>query len=138
MADERPIALLTNRVPEYRREPFRLLDEAEGIEVIAWDEPGASQRAAVRAVGSGRYRAVIAGLGGRVALPGAYAAAKRAKIPFVLWASMWAHPRTLAHFASRIPTRAIYRGADAVVTYGPHVTAYVNAARGERGNVFEA
>jgi glycosyltransferase involved in cell wall biosynthesis len=51
---------------------------------------------------------------------------------------MWDHPRTLAHLASRIPTRAIYRGADAVVTYGPHVSAYVNAARGDRGNVFEA
>ena len=81
---------------------------------------------------------MIAGLGGRVALPGAYAAARRAGIPFVLWASLWDHPRTLAHRLSRRPLRAIYRGADAVVTYGPHVTAYVAAARGDRANVFEA
>ena len=137
MADERPVALLTNVVPDYRREPFRMLDEAEGVDVIAWAEPGASQRAAVRKIASGRYRAVIAGLGGRLALPGAYAAARRAHIPFVLWASMWDHPRTLAHRLSWLPTRAIYRGADAVVTYGPHVTRYVERQRGNT-NVFEA
>ena len=138
MADKRPVALVTNRVPDYRREPFRLLDEAEDVEVIAWDQTEGGQRQAVQAVRSERYRAVIAGLGGRVALPGSYAAAKHARIPFVLWASMWDHPRTLAHRLSRLPTRRIYRGADAVVTYGPHVTAYVNGARGDRGNVFEA
>jgi glycosyltransferase involved in cell wall biosynthesis len=137
VADGRPVALVTNVVPDYRREPFRMLDEAEGVDVIAWDEPGNSQRAAVRAIASGRYRAVIAGLGGRLALPGAYAAARRARIPFVLWASMWDHPRTLAHRLSWLPTRAIYRGADAVVTYGPHVTEYVNRHR-TKGNVFEA
>jgi glycosyltransferase involved in cell wall biosynthesis len=138
VADERPVALLTNRVPDYRVEPFRRLDAAEGVDVIAWQTPGTTQRDAVSAVASGRYRAVIAGLGGRVALPGAYRAARRAGIPFVLWASMWDHPRTLVHRLSRIPTNAIYRRADAVVTYGPHVSAYVQEARGDRGNVFEA
>ena len=138
MADDRPVALVTNYVPDYRAQPFRMLDEAEGVDVIAWDTPGASQRDAARAVASGRYRAVIAGLGGRVALPGTYAAARRARIPFVLWASLWDHPRTLVHRLSRLPLRRIYRGADAVVTYGPHVTAYVEQARGARGDVFEA
>jgi glycosyltransferase involved in cell wall biosynthesis len=138
VADDRPVALITNRVPDYRREPFRLLDDAEDVDVIAWGEPGASQRDAVRAIASGRHRAVIAGLGGRVALPGAYAAARRARIPFVLWASLWDHPRTLAHRLSRRPTNAIYRGADAVVTYGPHVTGYVKHRRGDRDGVFEA
>jgi glycosyltransferase involved in cell wall biosynthesis len=137
-ADPRPVALVTNIVPDYRREPFRLLDESEGVDVIAWAEPGAGQRDAVRAVASGRYRAVIAGLGGRLALPGAYAAARRARIPFVLWASLWDHPRTPVHRLSRLPTRALYRGADAVVTYGPHVTRYVEQARGSDGDVFEA
>ena len=125
-------------MPDYRTEPFRRLDAAEGIEVITWDTPGASQRDAVTAIRSGRHRAVIAGLGGRVALPGVYSAARRAHIPFVLWASMWDHPRTLAHRLSRGPTNAIYRRADAVVTYGPHVSAYVERARGDRGNGFVA
>ena len=134
--DPRPVALVTNTVPDYRREPFRLLDEAEGIEVIAWQDIG--QRAAVRRLANGDYRAVIAGLGGRLALPGAYAAARRKRVPFVLWASLWAHPTTLVHRLSKPATAAIYRRADAVVTYGPHVTRYVAEQRGTEANVFEA
>ena len=132
----KPVALVTGEVSPYREEPFRMLDEAEGVEVIAWGETG--QMEAARRVGSGRYRAVIAGLGGRIALPGSYLAARRARIPFVLWASMWSHPRTPAHALSWLPTRELYRRADAVVTYGRHVSAYVESKRGARGNVFEA
>jgi glycosyltransferase involved in cell wall biosynthesis len=132
----KPVALVTGEVSPYREGPFRMLDEAEGVEVLAWKEIGQMQ--AARQVGSGRYRAVIAGLGGRIALPATYAAARRARIPFVLWASMWSHPRTLAHAISWLPTRELYRRADAVVTYGRHVSAYVESRRGGRGNVFEA
>jgi glycosyltransferase involved in cell wall biosynthesis len=144
---ERPVALVTGEVSPYRREPFRLLAEAEGIEVVAWDDgepvPGltvhrTSQLGAARLVGSGRFRAAIVGLGGRVALPGSYLAARRAGIPFVLWASLWAHPRTPAHALSALPARHLYRRADAVVTYGLHVTRHVERRRGARGNVFEA
>ena len=131
----KPVALVTGEVSPYRRRPFELLDEAEGVEVLAWGESG--ERAAVRRIASGRHRAVIAGLGGRVALPGSYAAARARGIPFVLWTSLWAHPRTPAHALSFLPTRWLYRRADAVVTYGPHVTRYVEDHR-SRGNVFEA
>jgi glycosyltransferase involved in cell wall biosynthesis len=81
---------------------------------------------------------VIAGLGGRLALPGAYAAARRKRIPFVLWASLWAHPATLVHRFSEPAVRAIYRRADAIVTYGPHVSRYVAEQRRGDHNVFEA
>ena len=131
----KPVALLTGEVSPYRREPFRLLDEAEGVEVIAFDEIG--EREAVKRIASGRYRAVIAGLGGRIALPASYGVARRQRIPFVLWTGLWAHPRTPAHALSWLPTRHLYRNADAVVTYGPHVTRYVERYR-SRGNVFEA
>src|SRR4051812_35047513 len=132
----KPVALVTGEVSAYRHEPFRMLDEAEGIEVIARSEAG--QLAAARGVRAGRYRAVIHGLGGRASLPATYAAARRARIPFVLWASLWAHPRTAAHVLSWIPTRHLYRNADAIVTYGPHVSRYVQRLRGTRGHVFEA
>ena len=131
----KPVALVTGEVSPYRREPFRMLDEAEGVEALAWRETGQLQ--AARAVASGRHRAVIAGLGGRVALPAVYAAARRAGIPFVLWASIWEHPRTAAHTLSKPLTQALYRSADAVVTYGPHVSAHVRRHR-RTGNVFEA
>ena len=144
----RPVALVTGEISPYRREPFRLLAESEGAEAIAWRDPGdpvpgltvhaTGQAGAARLVASGRFRAVVCGLGGRVALPGTYLAARRAGIPFVLWASIWEHPRTPAHLLSRPLTRALYRRADAVVTYGPHVSRHVERARGARGNVFVA
>jgi len=141
---DRPVALVTGDVPENRLASFRALAERERVEVLAFGDvaPGADfplERVAQRAVARlvGRYRAVVCGLGGRLALPGAYAAARRARIPFVLWTSIWAHPRTLAHALSWIPTRHLYRAADAVITYGPHVTRYVERFR-SRGAVFEA
>ena len=130
----KPVALVTGEVSSYRREPFRLLDEAEDIEVVAFKDVG--EREPARRIAQGRYRAVIAGLGGRVALPTSYIAARRAKVPFVLWASIWAHPRTPAHALSYLPTRYLYKHADAVVTYGKHVSAYVGRFRDK--NVFEA
>ena len=135
---ERPVALVTEAVSPYRREPFRLLAEAEGVDVIAWGDGDPGQLGAARLVASGRHRAVVCGIAGRAALPATYLAARRARVPFVLWTSLWAHPRTPAHALSYIPTRAIYRGADAVVTYGPHVSRYVERHRGARGNVFVA
>lgn len=139
-ADPRPACLLTGIVSPYRREPFRLLAEAQGVEVIAHEHAGppipgltvhrTSEAGAVRLAASGRYRAVIAGLDGRIALPGAYAAARARGVPFVLWATIWAHPRTPAHALSWLPTRHLYRAADAVATYGPHVSRYVERYRG--------
>ncbi len=57
-------------------------------------------------------------------------------MPLILWASLWAHPQSAAHALSYLPLRRLYRSADAVVTYGPHVSAYVSA-RGAR-NVYVA
>jgi glycosyltransferase involved in cell wall biosynthesis len=143
----KPAALVTGVVSDHRVEPFRALAALEDVEILAWDDPGpagsglpvrkVSQWQAARLAGSGRYRAVIGGLGGRVALPATYLAARRARIPFVLWASLWAHPRSLVHTLSFAPMRAIYERADAVATYGPHVTRYVEQYR-SAGNVFEA
>jgi glycosyltransferase involved in cell wall biosynthesis len=147
-ADPRPACLLTGIVSPYRREPFRLLNEAEDVEVIAHEHAGpplpgltvhrTSEAGAVRLAASGRYRAVIAGLDGRIALPGAYAAARARGVPFVLWATIWAHPRTPAHALSFLPTRHLYRAADAIATYGPHVSRYVEGYRGSADGVVVA
>jgi glycosyltransferase involved in cell wall biosynthesis len=143
----KPLALVTGVVSDHRVAPFRELHEREHIEILAWQDAGPSdsglpvrrttQAEAARMVASSRYRAVIAGLGGRVALPATWVAARRARIPFVLWASLWEHPRTALHALSFMPMRLIYRSADAVVTYGPHVSRYVERFR-DSGNVFEA
>jgi glycosyltransferase involved in cell wall biosynthesis len=147
-SDARPACLLTGIVSPYRREPFRLLAEAEDVEVVAHESAGppipgltvhrTTEAGAVGLAASGRYRAVIAGLDGRLALPGAYAAARARGVPFVLWATIWRHPRTVAHALSYLPTRHLYRAADAVATYGPHVSRYVERRRGTQDGVVVA
>jgi glycosyltransferase involved in cell wall biosynthesis len=89
------------------------------------------QRETARLASSGSYRAVVCSTGGRVALPSTWAGARRGGVPLILWASLWAHPRSAPHVLSYPALRALYRSADAVVTYGPHVSAYVRA-RGAR------
>ena len=92
-----------------------------------------SQQREVHALAaSRRYRAVVCGTAGRVALPAAWPARAPARTPFVLWSALWAHPRTPAHLVAGAPLlAALYRDADAVVAYGPHVAAFARA-RGAR------
>jgi glycosyltransferase involved in cell wall biosynthesis len=85
---------------------------------------------------SGRYRAVVCSTGGRLAPAAAWAGARRAGLPLILWTALWAHPRSAAHALSFLALRRLYRSADAIVTYGPHVSAYVSA-RGAR-NIYIA
>jgi glycosyltransferase involved in cell wall biosynthesis len=149
----RPVLFVTNHAPAFRIGAFAALHEAENVVfalvgggirhgggMVTDDLPfpviRPSQRAVGRLAASGRFRAVVAGLSGRIALPAAYAGARRARIPFVLWATIWRHPRTAAHALSYLPLRHLYRHADAIATYGPHVSAYVRS-KGAR-NVFEA
>lgn len=154
------VALVTNYLPPYRLPLYRLLAERYGVELYCFGGEGRyvaeefrdlenqmarapfpvhrleSQREAATLAAD--HRAVIAATTGRVALPSAYRAARRARRPFILWASLWAHPRTAAHLLSYPLLRRIYRRADAVVTYGPHVSRYVAGHRGTREGIFEA
>ena len=113
MTDPRPVLFVTNHAPAFRIGAFQALHEREDVvfALIGGDvrHGGAMggafpalhppQRAVARLAASGRFRAVVAGLSGRVALPAAYLGARKARIPFVLWATIWAHP-------ARPPTRS--------------------------------
>ncbi len=144
----KPLLFLTGNVPAYRAGALARLHEAEGIEVATFGgpslhggpegpgEPAFPHRRISPAqtwtlARSGAYRGVICSTGGRLALLGGWAGARRARVPLILWASLWAHPRSAAHAFSYPLLRRLYSSADAVVTYGPHVSAYV-AARGAR------
>jgi glycosyltransferase involved in cell wall biosynthesis len=147
----KPVLLVTSHAPPDRLPAFAALDEREGLELALFGgrlrhgAPDVSltkigvrplpQRDVYGLAASGRYRAVICGTGGRVALPAAYAGARRARVPFLLWASLWAHPRSLAHAASYLPTRHLYAHADAVIAYGLHVAAYVRRLGARRIHV---
>ena len=113
-------------------------DIPKGVPHVGAHPQGRTQRAHGRQAGelfglasSGHYRAVVVSTGGRVALPSAWAGARRAGVPLILWTSLWAHPRSAAHALSYPALLRLYRSADALVTYGPHVSAYVRA-RGAR------
>ena len=140
----RPVLFVTGHAPAYRVGAFACLHEREDIEValfggrvkhgggafegeLPFPHRHLHQRELARLAASGRYRAVVCPTGGRVAPGAIWIGARRARVPLILWASLWAHPRSVAHAFSYLPLRHLYRSADAVVTYGPHVSAYVQA-----------
>ena len=136
----RPVLFVTNVVAPDRLGAFAALHERVGLELALFGgrsthatgdvgDPGVphrrvAQRDVLALAASGRYRAVVCGTAGRVALPAAWLGARRTGVPFVLWSALWAHPRSAAHLAGAFLLRALYRDADAVVAYGPHVAAF--------------
>jgi glycosyltransferase involved in cell wall biosynthesis len=140
MSARRPVLLVTNLVPPDRTGAFAALHAREGIELALFggrshhatagvEDPGVphrriDQRDVHALAASGRYRAVVCGTAGRVALPAAWMGARRARVPFVLWSALWADLRTPAHLLARPLMAAVYRDADAVVAYGPHVASF--------------
>ncbi|HEY3865245.1 MAG TPA: glycosyltransferase family 4 protein [Solirubrobacteraceae bacterium] len=158
----RPVLFVTGHAPPDRVGAFARLHELENVEFALFGGPSkhgagaptAAEREGGRAGGlpfphrhvrqheparlaaSGRYRAVVCSASGRIALGATWAGTRRAGLPLILWSALWAHPRSPAHALSFLALRRLYRSADAVVTYGPHVSAYVGA-RGAR-NVYIA
>ena len=155
-----PIALLTTFLSPYRTPLFHALAERHEVEVLCYGGgeryvppwfadldaqlraapfPARRLRGLPEALDLGRrYHAVIAPFAGGVLLPAAYAGARRHGRAFVLWASVWSQPRSLAHALALPATRHIYRHADAVVAYGEHVKRFVAQVRGRESDVFVA
>ncbi len=149
----KPVLFVTGHAPPDRVGAFARLHEREGIEValfggrslhgpstqgeraaaqpprgeLAFPHRYVAQHETAKLAGSGNYRAVVCSTGGRIALPATWAGARRGHTALILWTSLWAHPRSLAHAFSYLALRRLYRSADAVVTYGPHVSAYVRS-----------
>ena len=154
-------ALLTTYLSDYRLPLFALLAQREGVEVLCrggaqryappWFAdldaqlrtapfPARRLKASFRAAfGVAReYEAVIAPFAGGSMLPAAYLGARHYGRPFVLWASIWAQPRSLAHAAALPLVRRIYRDADAVVAYGEHSRRFVARWRGHDDDIVVA
>ncbi|MBV9837918.1 MAG: hypothetical protein JO156_07355, partial [Solirubrobacterales bacterium] len=154
------IALLTNYLPPYRTPLYRRLAERHELEVLCFgggeryvppwfadldrqldEAPFPARRlngtGAAFAVGR-QYETIIAPFAGGAILPAAYAGARRRRRAFILWASVWAQPRSLGHAAALPVTRSIYRNADAVIAYGEHVREFVRQIRGREDDVFVA
>ena len=154
------IALITTYLVGYRMPLFERLAREAGVEVLctgggeryvpAWFSdldaqlasapfPARRLRGARDAFAVARtHDAVIAPFAGGATLPAAYAGARAGRRPFVLWASVWAEPRSAAHRLALPVTRRIYRDADAVIAYGEHVRRFVRGIRGRDDDVFVA
>ena len=146
-----PISLITNYLPPYRVPLYELLHQRYGIEVHCFGGEGGYVAAADRDLDrqlaaapfpahrlerqgdaskvAAESGAVISALTGRVAVPAAWYGSRQGEVPFILWASLWRHPLTLAHIASLPFMRRVYRQADAVLTYGEHVSRYLRRYR---------
>ncbi len=138
--DSRPVLFVTNIVAPDRVGAFAALHEREGIELALFGgrshhatgpvaDPGVpwravEQREVYALAASGAYRAVVCGTAGRAALPRAWTGARRGGNPFFLWSALWAPVRSPAGVLGWPLVRAIHRNAAAVLTYGPHVSAY--------------
>jgi len=161
----KPVLFVTGHAPAYRVGAFQRLHEHENVEfalfggrlehgggATADDLPfphrhvrehtlegvphyGAQASELYELAASGRYRAIVCPTGGRVAPLATWAGARRARVPLILWASLWAHPRSVAHALSYPALQRLYRSADAVVTYGPHVSTYVRSHGAKRVHV---
>jgi glycosyltransferase involved in cell wall biosynthesis len=140
----KPVLLVTGHAPAYRVGAFARLHEREQIEValfggrsthgggsfegtLPFPHRHVRPRDLAALAASRGYRAVVCPTGGRIAPVATWAGTRRAGVPLILWASLWAHPRSAAHALSYVPLRRLYRSADAVVTYGSHVSSYVQA-----------
>lgn len=140
----KPLLFITGNVPAYRVGALQELHEREDLQValfggrslhggagqphaLPFPTRHASPRELLALAAGGGHRAVVCSTAGRTELLAGWAGARRARLPVILWASLWAHPRTPAHALSYLPLRRLYASADAVVTYGPHVSAYVHA-----------
>lgn len=147
----KPVLFITGYVPPDRVGAFARLHELETVELalfggrskhgpiapvesprgppppaeLPFPHRHVRQHEPARLAASGAYRAVVCSTGGRIALPAGWAGARRGDAALILWTSLWAHPRSAVHLFSYLAMRRLYRSADAVVTYGPHVSAYV-------------
>jgi glycosyltransferase involved in cell wall biosynthesis len=152
------VAVVTNFCPHYRRPLFAELSRRMDLTVIlkskgdewywqgersfdAGDVPTiiANNSAAIRReLRRGGYDAVVSDLTGRATLLSTVRVSRALDLPLVLWVGIWEHPRTLVHRFSRPFVRSLYRSADAIVTYGTHVSNYVERESGRTRNVFVA
>jgi glycosyltransferase involved in cell wall biosynthesis len=140
----KPVLFVTGHAPAYRVGAFERLHALENVEFalfggrlkhgggptareLPFPHRNVRERDLYALAASGRYRAVVCPTAGRVGLLGTWAGARRARVPLILWASLWAHPRSVPHAFGYLALRRLYHSADAVVTYGSHVSRYVRS-----------
>ena len=159
--------LVTNYMPHYRAPFYERLAQAIDVEFIFFS-PGtepyrqahlASANADIRAstivgrhLGSGLncnprlarelwmrdYDVLIKCLNGRVELATSYGIAKARHKPFIFWAMIWWQPVSFLGWLSQPPLRAVYHGADAILTDGDQISRFVAGHGVDPAKLFSA
>ncbi|MBV9310762.1 MAG: glycosyltransferase family 4 protein, partial [Solirubrobacterales bacterium] len=145
----------------YRRPLYERLSERHELEVVCFgggeryvptwfrgpdDRSASNGRLRVKRISGAleaaalakQFDTVVAPFAGGAVLPAAYAGARLGRRAFILWASVWAQPRSFSHALALPATHHIYKHADAVLAYGEHVKRYVGRIRGRDDDVFVA
>jgi glycosyltransferase involved in cell wall biosynthesis len=151
------IALVTNVCTHYRRPLFERISQRFDTDLYLtssgreWysaggPEPSSAGLDAIvqphalplaRALQRGRYDCVVTSLVGRGTMAATLAGARMGGGALVVWVGIWRHPATAFHHISRPVARKIYRAADALLVYGPHVAGHITRESGRTEGIFE-
>jgi glycosyltransferase involved in cell wall biosynthesis len=92
----------------------------------------------VRTLMRGHYDCILFGLVGRLTPLEVWFAGFGSRTPIILWTGIWQHPNTFFHRLSRPVVRYLYRSADAVLVYGPHIAEHIEADSGRHEGIYPA
>ena len=114
------------------REPYRSASAAPVYEGLRYRDVGATAgsrigvlRSLARVVAFSNYDVLVKCINGKAELLLCYALCRLRRRKFVLWTGIWRWPDNLRHRIGRPIARHICRNADAVCTYGSHVSQFL-------------
>ncbi|MDQ3897330.1 MAG: glycosyltransferase family 4 protein [Actinomycetota bacterium] len=114
------------------REPYRSASATPVYEGLRYDDVGATARSRigvlrslVRVVAFSKYDVLVKCINGKAELLVCYWGCRLRRRKFVLWTGIWKWPDNVRHRIGRPLVRHICRQSDAVCTYGPHVSQFL-------------
>ncbi len=101
----------------------------EGLRFVDVGSRGQSRAASIislcRSVATADYDVMVKCINGKLELPLCYLLCRLRKKKFILWTGIWKWPDNRRHRLGRALVRHICRNADAVCTYGSHVSEFL-------------
>jgi glycosyltransferase involved in cell wall biosynthesis len=114
------------------REPYRSASATPVYEGLRYQDVGAAARSRVgvlrslaRVVALSKYDVLVKCINGKPELLLCYCACRLRRRKFILWIGIWKWPDNLSHRIGRPLVRHICKNADAVCTYGTHVSQFL-------------
>ena len=125
------------------REPYQSASATPVYEGLRYQNIGAVARgrgqallAVVRAVATADYDVLIKCINGKAELLACYCVCRLRRRKFILWTGIWKWPDNLRHRLGRPFLRYICRSADALCTYGSHVSRFLEDEGAQRDKIF--